>query len=129
MGTGDRISVRGAAELKSSMAALADDLTDLESPGRAAGAVIVAAAQGFAPRRTGALRASIIVDNVGTTGVVVSAGSGISRPYPAVQEFGSRRRHIVAHRYMRQAADRKERAVVTEYETAIDRAVDKVKGA
>lgn len=123
-----RVTVTGADQVARTMHNLADDLADLSEPGAAAGSVLAAAAQGYAPRRTGRLRASIEASSTRST-ATVSAGVGIVSPYPSVQEYGSTRRHITGSHYMRRAAESRERAAVAEYETTVDRAVDKVRGA
>lgn len=127
MSNSDVIRVRGADEVKRTLGDLADELDHLDKPGKAAGGLVVKAAQGFARKRTGRMRASIVAQ-VTTAGVTVSAGSGIAKPYPAVQEYGSRRHHITANRYMAQAADQQERAVVDEYDQAVQHAAAKVRG-
>jgi hypothetical protein len=72
---------------------------------------------------------SSIVAQVSTAGVQVSAGGGIRRPYPAVQEYGSKSHGITPNAYMARAADQQERAVAGEYDEAVNAAADKVRGA
>lgn len=107
---------------------LADDLGSLNEAGAAAGRDLVTAAQSFAPVRTGALRSSVTYVATKAGSVVVSAGPVGPTPYVAVQEFGSPRKGIEGKHYMRRAAESREPAVVSEYETAVSRAADKVKG-
>lgn len=109
------------------MHGFAGELEDLSSADTAAGGIVQRSAQGFARRRTGAMRASIQVKTT-DDGATVTAGVGITRPYPSVQEFGSTRRHITANRYMARAAQTQERPVATVYDNAIQHAADKVKG-
>ena len=123
-----QVKVTGADRVARTMHDLADDLADLSQPGAAAAEQVAAAAQGYAPRRTGRLRASIEAKAT-RDGATITAGVGIVRPYPAVQEYGSSRRGITATHYMRQAAESRERAAVSEYETAVARATDKIRGA
>lgn len=120
--------VRGLDEVQRTLGDLADTLGDLDAPGRAAGGLLVKAAQGYARRRTGAMRASIVAEVVAGHGVRVSAGGGIARPYPRVQEYGSDRHGITPNAYMAQAVDTQERAVVAEYDDAVQAAADKVRG-
>jgi hypothetical protein len=101
----------------------------LDEPARAAGAMLVSTAQSFAPVRTGALRSSITYVATKAGAVVVSAGPVGTTPYPIVQEYGSPRRGIEPKRYMARAAESRESSVVNEYETAVNRSIDKVKGA
>jgi phage gpG-like protein len=128
MATGNRVTVRGADEVARTMHACAAELADLTDVDAAAAGVLQRAAQGFAPRRTGTLRASIRTETTGH-GATVTAGVGITRPYPSVHEYGSKRRHITASRYMRRAAETQQRPVVNEYEQAVDHAAGRVRGA
>lgn len=128
MGAAGGATVHGADEVQRTLNELADTLEDLDAPGRAAGGLIVKAAQGYARRRTGRMRASITAEVLTGHGVRVSAGGGIPRPYPAVQEYGSRSQHITPNAYMSRAADTQERAVVGEYDSAVSKAADNVRG-
>lgn len=124
----EHVRVRGLDNLQRTMGNLADDLDDLADTSAAAADILVGSAQGYAPRRTGRLRGSIEAKST-RTGATVTAGVGIVSPYPAVHEYGSRRRHITGSHYMRKAAESKERAVVNEYEKSVDKSVRQVKGA
>ena len=126
MATGERITVRGADEVARTLQAFAESLAEL--PDADAGALVQRSAQGFARRRTGRMRASITVKTT-EVGATVTAGVGIVRPYPLVQEYGSARRGITANRYMARAAEAQFQPVVNLYESAIDKAADKVRGA
>jgi hypothetical protein len=128
MGSGDGVTVHGADEVQRTLQDLADTLEDLDAPGRAAGGLIVKAAQGYARRKSGRMRASIEAEVLAGHGVRVSAGGGIPGPYPAVQEYGSRRHGITPNAYMARAADTQERAVVGEYDSAVTAAADNVRG-
>ena len=124
----EQVRVRGLDDVQRTLGDLADDLADLSSTSAVAGDVLAGAAQGYAPRRTGRLRASI-ERKATRDGVTVTAGVGITSPYPSIQEYGSKRRGITGSHYMRKAAEQQERAVINEYESTIDRAVKQVKGA
>jgi len=128
MAAGDEIRVRGADEVARTLSAFADDIEDLADTGAEAAGLVQRAAQGFAPRRTGALRASITVARA-EHGATVTAGVGIRRPYPSIQEYGSNRRGITAKRYMQRAGDQQEKPVADLYETTIDKLGNQVKGA
>lgn len=125
MPSGDRIKVRGADEVARTLHALADDLEDL--PDVDAAGLVQRSAQGFARRRTGRMRASIEVKDT-SAGATVTAGVGIARPYPAVQEYGSRRHHITPNAFMRRAVESQERPVVAVYENAVQKAAKQVRG-
>lgn len=126
MATGDRITVTGADTVARTMHDVADAVAEL--PDGEAAALLQRSAQGFARRRTGRMRASI---ETRTTehGATVTAGVGIVRPYPVVQEYGSKRHHITPNYYMRQALNSQEQPIVNLYESAVQRAANKVRGA
>jgi hypothetical protein len=128
MGKGDSVRVRGADRVADTLHGFADALADLDAAAAESAGVVVKAAQSYARRKTGAMAASI-TPQVTAAGATVTAGVGIARPYPAVQEYGSRRRHITANRYMGRAAETQERPVIKIYDAAIVKAAGKVEGA
>lgn len=128
MASGDRIRVRGADRVAATLHEFADDIGDLAATDARAAGIVVKAAQSYARRQTGRMAASITPE-VTSAGATVTAGVGIGSPYPAVQEYGSTRRHITANRYMARAAETQEKPVIDLYDAAIDKAADKVKGA
>lgn len=128
MAAGDRITVRGADEVAKTMHELADALDDLDAVDAQAAGIVQRSAQGFARRRTGRMRASIQTSQT-EAGATVTAGVGIVRPYPSVQEYGSTRHGITPNYYMRRAVETQERPVVNLYESAVITAANKVKGA
>jgi HK97 gp10 family phage protein len=123
------VHVEGADELAASFTALSDDLEHLDEAGRQAGRVLAVDAQRRAPRDTGRLRASIVVD-VDDHGQAVTVSAGGGRvAYAGVQEGGWPRRNIRAHHYMRDALRSQSDKVVDAYGDEVDEAVDKVRGA
>lgn len=128
MPSGKRVTVRGADRVAETLHGFAEDLADLDDVDARAAGVVVKSAQSYARRKTGRMAASIR-PQVTAAGATVTAGVGISSPYPAVQEMGSRRRHITANRYMARAAETQERPVVDLYVAAIEKAAKQIEGA
>jgi len=116
--------VRGADELRVSLGAAADDLRDLSDAGRRAGDTVVSAARGRAPRRTGALAASVFAV-ADSSGVRVAAGVVWAGPV----HWGWPARNIAAQPFLSDAATTTEATWVGFYADAVVAAVQGVKGA
>jgi HK97 gp10 family phage protein len=123
-----RVEVDGADRLAATLDDAGADLADLQDAGTDAGRLVEREARRRAPKRSGALAASVTVTQVTGQSVRVSAGSG-RVVYAGVQENGWRARNIRAHRFMRGALTAQERAVVEAYADQVDDIVDTVKGA
>lgn len=122
-----RVDVQGADRLAGTLTDARADLGDLSDPGEDAGRLLVREARRRAPKRSGALAASVTVTQVTGQGVTVSAGSG-RVVYAGVQENGWRARRIRARRYMAGALDSQERAVIDTYRDEINDITNTVKG-
>jgi hypothetical protein len=121
------MKVEGARQLRATLKAAGDDLGDLKDAHREAGTIVANAAGGRAPRRTGALAGSIRA--AGTkAGAVVRAG-GARAPYAPYVHNGTPARGIPQNPFITEAAQATESRWVAGYGTAIERIVDKVKGA
>jgi HK97 gp10 family phage protein len=123
-----RVEVDGADRLAATLEAAGDDLADLEDAGTEAGRLLVGEARRRAPKRSGALAATVTVTQVTGQSVRVSAGSG-RVVYAGVQENGWRARNIRARRFMRGALTDQQGAIVEAYRDEVDDIVDTVKGA
>jgi ribosomal protein S6E (S10) len=77
--------VRGADRVAATMHAAADDLATMDAATREYGKLLAAAAQGFAPVRTGRLRASIAL-----RGAAVSATVAYAAPVEARSRYMAR---------------------------------------
>lgn len=121
-----RVKVEGARELRRTLKQAGDDLSDLKSAHMDVASIVVPAAQGRAPHRSGAL-AGTIRPGATKTAAIVRAGSR-RVPYAGVQEWGWGRRNISAQPYLGPAARATEVVWVAVYESRIDRILSKVKG-
>lgn len=88
------VKIRGADRVGRTMHRAAKDLRDADEPTRDYGELLARTAQGYAPKRTGALRGAIVVN-----GSQVIAGVR----YAAAVEYGSKRRGIAGARFVGRA--------------------------
>jgi len=112
------VKVRGADRVARTMNAAAADLKTMDAATAEYGDVLAAAARGFAPVRTGRLRASIA-----PRGAAVSA----TAPYAAPVEYGALGRRPA--RYMARAVDRTESDADRVFTTGAEHICDQIKGA
>jgi hypothetical protein len=110
--------VRGADRVGRTMHAAADDLERMADATAEYGKVLARSAQGFAPVRTGRLRASIAV-----RGAAVSA----TAPYAAPVEYGALGRR--PSRFMGRAVDRTESDADRVFTAGAEHICDQIKGA
>jgi hypothetical protein len=119
------LEVEGAAELRKTMLAAGQDLSDLTKANKEVAAQVVAAVH--APRRSGALAGS--VRGSGTkSGAIVRAG-GARLPYAGPIHYGWRARNITPQPFLTDAAHNTEPAWVGTYNHAVDQILAKIKGA
>jgi hypothetical protein len=116
--------VSGADELERTMRQAGDDLGDLSAAAKRAGDTVVGAARGRAPRRSGALAASLF-PLVTAAGVTVQAGVAWAGPV----HWGWPARHIAANPFLSEAATRTEDTWVGYFADERDAAIAKVHGA
>jgi HK97 gp10 family phage protein len=119
----DKVTVDGDATMVATLGKAITDLGDLAGAGHRAASVIVDAARGRAPRRTGALAGSISAGPV--TGTVASVKATVR--YGGPVHWGTR--HMAAQPFLSDAATATEGAWLPLYETEVARAVDQVRGA
>ena len=118
--------VDGARQLRASMKAAGVDLADLNAVNKQTAALVSAKATAGAPRRSGALAAT--VRPAGTrTAAIVRAGRA-TVPYANVIEWGWAARNIEAQPFVRDAAHGSEPEWTTFYETAIAKIIDRIRG-
>ena len=118
--------IEGAKELRRSLKAAGDDLSDLKAAHAEAARTVATAAQAGAPMRTGRLSASIRGSGA-KAGATVRAG-GARIPYAGVQEFGWPRHNIPGQPYLVPAARETEPEWRAAYEAAVEAILAKVKG-
>lgn len=120
------VQVEGARELRKALKKAGEDLGDLKALNQAIGNVVVAAARGKAPTRTGALGGSLRAANI-VGGVTVRAGSA-GVPYAGPIHWGWPARNIKAQPFVVEAAQSTEAEWVAMYEAEVDRILEKVEG-
>jgi hypothetical protein len=116
--------VRGAEDLTRTLHDAADDLDDLGAAAKRAGDTVVGAARGRAPRRSGALGASLY-PVVTTAGISVRARVDYAGPI----HWGWPARSIAPQPFLSEAATRTESTWVDYYADAVKAAVNQVHGA
>ena len=122
--TGPVVEVEGARQLRRSLKAAGDDLTDLTSTHAAISRLVVTSTH--PPRRTGRLAGSVRGSGTKTAAVVRAGGARI--PYAAVVEYGSPTRHIRPRPYLTAAAHATEPRWRAMYLDTVNRRLGKVKG-
>lgn len=120
------VQVRGAKELRKSLKAAGDDLAELKTVHQAVGNMVVGAARGLAPTRSGALAGSIRASRL-AGGVALKAGSG-SIPYAGPIHWGWPARNIKATPFIMDAAMATESEWVGLYEEELNKILDRIEG-
>lgn len=119
-----RVQVYGARNLAATLDTAALRIVELSAPARAAAVATLAAARGLAPRRTGALGASLSVGVWGPkTAAVTSA-----LPYAGPIHWGWPARAIPARPFVTVAAQSTEPAWLARYDRHVTRTLNNVKG-
>lgn len=118
------IRVRGLAQLVRTMRKAGIDMADLKEANREAGQIVATAGKGVAPRRTGALAASIRPAKTARKAVVRAGGARLR--YARFQEFGTSKNR--AHHYLYGSAFRTQPTWVPEYERELSRIMARIKG-
>jgi hypothetical protein len=119
--------VIGGRELRRTLRQAGLDLQDLKDAHAAAARIAANAAADAAPRRTGALAATVRSAGTKTAGIV-RAGNNTKVPYAGPIHWGWGKRHIAANPFASRGAQRSEPEWLPVYEEARDKALDKVKG-
>lgn len=120
----DEVTVHGATELQRTLKGAARKVTDLTSTNAKAAAVVAAAAAARAPRRSGALAASVRVTQTPTVGRVefpIVYANPIHWGWPA--------RNISANPFATTALSATQATTVGVYAKQVDDIVDGIRGA
>lgn len=120
------VRVDGAKQLRASMKAAGEDLSDLKEVNAQAARTVSAAAVPRTPVRTGRLAASIRPSGTKTAAIVRAGRSSI--PYAGVIEFGWPGHNIEAQPYVTTAAADTQPTWESTYQQAIDRIVARIRG-
>lgn len=118
------VNVPGLAKLVRTMRKAGIDMSDLKAANQAAGSIVSAGGRQSAPRRTGALAASIRPSKTARK-AVVRAGGGRIR-YARFQEFGSSKNE--ATHFLYGSAERTQPEWVPEYERELSRIMARIQG-
>jgi hypothetical protein len=118
-----KVTVKGVDALTVKLLKFSEDVENAQVFGNEIGRVIVADASAMAPKRSGALAASI-GSTVTSTGIQVYAGSE-SVPYAGVIEFGWPRKNISSQPYLTPAVYNNMDSIVRKYEDGISKTIKK----
>lgn len=127
MGRGPVVEVDGGRRLRSTLRKAGSDLGELKAAHAAAAALVTAAAQARAPRRSGTLAGSVRGSGTKTAAIVRAGGARV--PYAQPIHWGWPARHITANPFITEAAQATEPAWADTYRREVDRILDDVKGA
>jgi hypothetical protein len=119
--------VEGARQLRRTLRAAGDDLSNLRTAHRAAAAIAADAAADAAPVLTGRLKRTVRAAGTKTAGIV-RAGNNTSIPYANPIHWGWGRRGIAANPFLSRAARATEPRWLPIYQTAVNTAIAQVKG-
>lgn len=120
------VEVRGSRQLRKTLKAAGDDLSELKTVHEAVGALVVGVAKALAPKRSGALAGSVRTARL-ASGVLVRAGSA-RVPYANPIHWGWPKRNIAANPFMSNAALQTEPQWVKLYEDELEKIIRKVEG-
>ena len=117
------IQVSGAAETRRALRKFGDDLSDLKDAHERIARMVANEAQGRAPVRSGALRASVRGSGTKTRAMVRAGKKRV--PYAGPIHFGWAERNISPNPFMYEALDARKGEVIASYQKAVDAAVRK----
>ncbi|SDH16166.1 hypothetical protein SAMN04515691_2985 [Leifsonia sp. 98AMF] len=119
--------VEGGRQLRKSLRAAGDDLTDLKIVHGQAAAIAARRAESRAPHRTDQLAATIRSAGTKTAGIV-RVGNNSRVPYAPVIHWGWARRHIAPNPFASQGAQESESTWLPLYERYVDNVLDTIEG-
>jgi phage gpG-like protein len=124
----DPVRVEGAAQLRRTLKGASKDLQkQLAVTHRAVSGLVAAQARPAAPRRSGALAASLRPGGTQTKAVVRVGGAAV--PYAGPIHWGWAARNIPAQPFVAQVVDSNEPQIVEAYLERVDDILGQVKGA
>jgi hypothetical protein len=121
------VRVEGLNTLVRTMRKAGADLGDLKDANARAAAIVVSAAAGMAPRRSGKLAGSIRGSRAGNRARVLAGRASV--PYAAPIAWGWPARHIKPQPFLSDAARATESVWLPQYLADVQSALDGVKGA
>ncbi|MCT2043397.1 hypothetical protein M3D15_08675 [Pseudoclavibacter alba] len=130
MGTYDKlgtIRIEGTRQLRRSLRAAGDDLSDLKEAHREAAAIAAEASADLAPKKSGKLAESIRSAGTKTFGEVRAGKKAV--PYANPIHWGWFKRGIKPQPFASRGAQDSEGRWIRVYDTALENAIKKVEGA
>jgi len=121
------IEVKGSAQLARTLRKAGADAKDLREVNKKAAQLVVPAAQGQAPVKSGRLSSSIRAGATQKAGVIRAGKKSV--PYAGVIHWGWPGHHIKPHHYLTDAAKQTEPAWVELYDQEIKKIIEQVQGA
>ena len=121
------VEVDGAKELRRTLKKAGADMSDFTAANKSAATIASAAAAARAPRRSGALAASVRSGASRTQGVIRAGGARV--PYAGPIHWGWAARHIRANPFATTAASDTEPQWVPIYLARLEIIISKVRGA
>lgn len=120
------ISVQGAKNLRRTLRQAGDNLEDLKAAHDEAAKIAAEASAALAPRRTGALAATIRGSGTKTAGVMRAGYASV--PYAGPIHWGWPSRNISPQPFLSDGATNSQGRWLPVYEKAVNGAIEKVRG-
>lgn len=120
------LEVTGARELRRTLRAAGDDLSDLKEAHRESAHIAAGGTQQHTPTRTGRLRGSVRSSGTLTAGIIRAGRASV--PYANPIHWGWPAHHIKAQPYATEGSRATEPRWTVVFETALNNALAKVKG-
>lgn len=118
------VEVKGAERLAATLAAAGADLADIQAAAAAVGAMVAGAARGLAPKRTGALAASVEPITTVANVIDIAADSIYAGPI----HWGWPAHNIAAQPFIKDAIESTEAETVGIYADEVNNILAKVEG-
>lgn len=126
------MTVEGGARLRRTLKQSGSDLEELKDANKQAADIVHKRGRGTAPRRSGALAASMRVGATKTQGVIRAGNNrktATGVPYANVIHWGWPKRNIAAQPWLSEAAEDTQEEWIDVYSDLVEAAINKVKGA
>jgi hypothetical protein len=120
------VTVDGARQLRATLKRAGEDLADLRSTNAAVATYVAVRSAAAAPRRSGALAASVR-GNAAATNATIRAG-GAAVPYAGPIHWGWPARHIAAQPFIADTAATTEPAWAAIYRARVSAIVNRIRG-
>lgn len=122
--SGSGLEITGLRETIRNLERYGADVSDLKAAFQKIGNIVVGEAQSLAPKKSGALAASIRPSNTKNKSIVRAGSARV--PYAGVQHFGWPRRNIKATNYLYKASESKQAEVLRTLEEELERIANRL---